>query len=104
MSDRSDFTGKVALITGAAAGMGLAAAKMFVEAGAFIALADYKVDAVHEIVDQFTAAGHREIAIECDVSDEVQVRQMVERTVAEFGSLDVAFKQRRSHAARRSHC
>jgi NAD(P)-dependent dehydrogenase (short-subunit alcohol dehydrogenase family) len=41
MKNPMDFTGKVALITGAAAGMGLATAKMFAEAGAAVVLADY---------------------------------------------------------------
>jgi NAD(P)-dependent dehydrogenase (short-subunit alcohol dehydrogenase family) len=46
MSNTLDYSGKVALVTGAAAGMGLATAKAFAEAGAAVVLADYKEDTV----------------------------------------------------------
>ena len=46
MSNSIDFNGKVALVTGAAAGMGLATAKAFAEAGASVVLADYKEEVV----------------------------------------------------------
>ena len=46
MNNPLDFTGKVALVTGAAAGMGLATAEAFAEAGAAVVLADFKEDAV----------------------------------------------------------
>lgn len=86
-----DFSGKVALVTGAAAGMGLAAANAFAEAGAAVVLADYKEDAVKAAAEGLIAAGHRAIAIGCDVSDDVQVAAMVDWTVREFGRLDAAF-------------
>jgi NAD(P)-dependent dehydrogenase (short-subunit alcohol dehydrogenase family) len=86
-----DFSGKVALVTGAAAGMGLATAKAFAEAGAAVALADYKEDAVKLAAEPLVAAGHKAIAMRCDVSDDAQVEAMVDRTVAEFGRLDAAF-------------
>lgn len=86
-----DFKGKVALITGAAAGMGLATANAFAEAGAAVVLADYKEDAVKVAAERLVAAGHKAIAIRCDVSDDAQVAAMVDRTVAEFGRLDAAF-------------
>jgi NAD(P)-dependent dehydrogenase (short-subunit alcohol dehydrogenase family) len=85
MNNSPDFMGKVALVTGAAAGMGLATANAFAEAGAAVVLADYKEDAVK------VAAGHKAIAIRCDVSDDAQVAAMVDCTVAEFGRLDAAF-------------
>jgi NAD(P)-dependent dehydrogenase (short-subunit alcohol dehydrogenase family) len=86
-----DFTGKVALITGAAAGMGLAAAQAFAEAGAAVALADFREDVVKAEAQKLAAAGHKVIAIRCDVGDDAQVEQMVERAVSEFGRLDAAF-------------
>lgn len=91
MVNPTDFTGKVALITGAASGMGLAAAQAFADAGAAVALADFREDAVKAEAEKFAAAGHKALAIRCDVSDDAQVEQMVERTVAEFGRLDAAF-------------
>ena len=91
MNNTMDFTGKVALVTGAAAGMGLARAKAFAEAGAAVALADFKEEAVRQAANELGAAGHKAIAVRCDVSDDAQVERMVDRTVAEFGRLDAAF-------------
>src|SRR5215211_2579099 len=86
-----DFRGKVALITGAAAGMGLATAHAFAEAGAAVVLADFKEEAVEAAAQRMVAAGRKTIAVTCDVSDDAQVAAMVDRTVAEFGRLDAAF-------------
>ena len=85
------FENKVALVTGAASGMGLATAKAFSEAGAAVVLADFKEEAVKVEAKKLAAAGHKTIAVRCDVSDDAQVAAMVERTVAEFGRLDAAF-------------
>jgi NAD(P)-dependent dehydrogenase (short-subunit alcohol dehydrogenase family) len=91
MTNPLDFSGKVALVTGAAAGMGLATAKAFVEAGAAVVLADFKEEAVKAAAQKLVAAGHKAIAVRCDVSDDARVAAMVERAVAEFGRLDAAF-------------
>src|SRR6266446_5441136 len=87
----SPFENKVALVTGAASGMGLATVKAFAEAGAAVVLADFRDDAVQAEARKLIAAGRKAIAIRCDVSDDAQVSAMVERTVAEFGRLDAAF-------------
>lgn len=71
--------------------MGLATAIAFAEAGASVALADVRVEVVQEEAQRLRAAGHRALAIGCDVSDDAQVEQMVARTVSEFGRLDAAF-------------
>src|SRR5579872_3760088 len=86
-----DFRRKVALVTGAAAGMGLATANAFAEAGAAVVLADFKEDAVKAAAEELIATGHKAIAVRCDVSDDAQVAAMVDRAVAEFGRLDDAF-------------
>ncbi len=86
-----DFSGKVALITGAASGMGLATAHAFAEAGAAVVLADYKEEAVKAAAQRLVAAGRKALAVLCDVSDDAQVTAMVSRTVAAFGRLDAAF-------------
>src|SRR4051794_7254692 len=91
MKNDLDFSGKVALVTGAAAGMGLATAQAFAEAGASVVLADFREDVVSAEAEKLVAAGRRAIAIRCDVSDDSQVAAMVDRTVAEFGRLDAAF-------------
>ncbi|MGT2455315.1 glucose 1-dehydrogenase [Cupriavidus basilensis] len=91
MSITYDFNGQVALVTGAASGMGLATARAFANAGAAVTLADVSEAALQQAVGEITSTGGKAIAVVCDVSDEAQVAAMVERTVATFGRLDAAF-------------
>jgi NAD(P)-dependent dehydrogenase (short-subunit alcohol dehydrogenase family) len=91
MNPRYDFTGKIALVTGAASGMGLAAARAFAESGAAVALVDRDAAQAQAVADELIASGRRAIAIGCDVSDEPQVAAAVDRTVRELGGLDIAF-------------
>ncbi len=85
------FENKVALVTGAAMGMGFATAKAFAEAGAAVVLADYDEDALGKSVAGLEAAGHEVLGVRCDVADEPEVAAMVRRTVDTFGRLDAAF-------------
>lgn len=86
-----DFSGQVALVTGAASGMGLATANAFAKAGAAVTLADSNAEALSAAASALTASGHRVLPVVCDVSDEAQVAAMVEQTVSAFGRLDAAF-------------
>jgi NAD(P)-dependent dehydrogenase (short-subunit alcohol dehydrogenase family) len=91
MNPRYDFHGRVALVTGAGSGMGLATAQAFAEAGAAVVLSDVDDDALRTATEGLTAAGHEAIGVTCDVAGEAQAAAMVERTVATFGRLDMAF-------------
>src|SRR3954453_7088142 len=86
-----DFRGQVALVTGASSGIGLATVKAFAEAGAAVVLADINEDALDAETAALTSAGHQALGVICDVADETQAAAMVERAVATYGRLDMAF-------------
>ena len=90
MNTTYDFTGQVALVTGASSGMGLATAQAFAAAGAAVTLADINEEALQKVATDLRGNGHQVLALTCDVSDEEQVAAL-ERTVASFGRLDFAF-------------
>ncbi|GAB2869554.1 SDR family NAD(P)-dependent oxidoreductase [Streptomyces mayteni] len=91
MNPTYDFTGRVAFVTGASSGMGLATARAFARSGAAVALADVNATALDTAVKQLTDEGHQALALVCDVSDEDQVAAAVDRTVDTFGHLDMAY-------------
>jgi NAD(P)-dependent dehydrogenase (short-subunit alcohol dehydrogenase family) len=85
------FKGKVALVTGAGGGIGLATANAFAEAGAAVTVADSNATLLHEAADGLRSAGHDVLAVPCDVTERNQVAAMIDQTVAKYGRLDAAF-------------
>lgn len=92
------FNEKVALVTGAAGGIGWAVARMFAESGAAVALVDMS-EQVGNRVNELTEKGYKAIALRCDVSVEEEVKSMVEQVVATFGQLDIAYNNVGIHAS-----
>ena len=91
MNPTYDFAGQVAFVTGAGSGMGLATARAFAEAGAAVTLADLPGEALGTAEQELRDAGHRVLAVGCDVTDEDQVAAAVTSTVESFGGLDMAY-------------
>jgi NAD(P)-dependent dehydrogenase (short-subunit alcohol dehydrogenase family) len=91
MNPAYNFENKVALVTGAASGLGLATARAFARAGAAVVLADADKDAVQTAAWELASAGRQAIGVTCDVTDESETAAMVERAVTTFGRLDMAF-------------
>ena len=80
--------GKVAVITGAASGIGAGTARMFVAEGARVVVADLQDDAGHALVDEL---GDSARFAHCDVTSEDDIAAAVDLAVSEFGRLDVMF-------------
>jgi NAD(P)-dependent dehydrogenase (short-subunit alcohol dehydrogenase family) len=85
------FQGQVALVTGAASGLGLATANAFADSGASVVLADLNEKHVQEAAKKLTDKGCKAIGVRCDVSNDEEVAAMVKKTVATFGKLDAAY-------------
>jgi len=81
---------KVAIVTGAAMGMGEATAHLFAEAGAKVVVADFNDDLGPKVAEAIKAAGGEAAFVKVDVSNEEQVEAMVKFAVATYGRLDVA--------------
>ncbi|OPH49270.1 short-chain dehydrogenase [Paenibacillus ferrarius] len=86
--------GKVAIITGAGSGIGEAAAKLFVNHGANVIVADWNEVQAGRVVDEINAkvaGSKRAFAVKADVSAEAQVEHVVRETLSAFGSIDILF-------------
>ncbi|MFF7637642.1 3-oxoacyl-ACP reductase FabG [Kitasatospora sp. NPDC008050] len=85
----SRFTGKVAVVTGAAQGIGAATARLLAEDGATVAVVDLTAERARETVDAITAKGGTARAYGCDVSDYDAVESTFARVVEELGGLHI---------------
>jgi acetoin reductase-like protein len=81
--------GKIALVTGAARGIGRAIALRFAREGADLAVADVNAEGVRSVAAEIEATGRRALAIGADVRELAQIRAMVDQAVGPFGRIDV---------------
>jgi NAD(P)-dependent dehydrogenase (short-subunit alcohol dehydrogenase family) len=81
--------GKVAIVTGGGQGIGQAIALTLAKAGADIIVADINDEKANTVSNEIKSLGRQSLAIKCDVSDSVDVNQMVKRTVDKFNKIDI---------------
>ena len=85
------LTDKVAIVTGGGSGIGEATSQRFSQEGAAVVVADMRLRKAEAVANQINEQGGHALAIEVDVSIPESVAKLVERTVAEYGQLDVMF-------------
>jgi len=88
---QQDFLGKTVLVTGGNSGIGKAAAVLFAQRGAQVAVAARRASELDAVVSEISAFGGTAFGIPTDVSVPEQVSSMVDKAVARFGKLDAAF-------------
>ena len=80
---------KIALITGATSGMGLATAKLFSEEGAQVIVTDLKQDKINEVVEDILSHGKKCFGIKLDVTDSEEIKSTINEIVKRFGGIDI---------------
>lgn len=89
ISPREGVAGKVVIVTGASSGIGEAAAREFARAGAWVVLAARRVHLLEMLTGEIRAAGGIALAVPTDLTSQSQITNLVQRTLAEFGRVDV---------------
>ena len=85
----SDLTGKVAIVTGSGNGIGRATVKRIAESGARVTVSDVIVEDGERTVAEIEAAGGQAIFVQADISQEAEVKNLIDTTVATYGGLDI---------------
>lgn len=89
ITPREGIAGKVVIVTGATSGIGEAAAREFARAGAAVVLAARRVHLLEKLAQEIRAAGGAALVVPTDLTDQVQITNLVRATLAEFGRIDV---------------
>jgi NAD(P)-dependent dehydrogenase (short-subunit alcohol dehydrogenase family) len=85
------FANKVAIITGGSSGIGKATALELAMEGAAVVIANRNSSAGEQAVEDIQAMGGKAVFVKTDVSEEIQVKNLIEKTLETFGRLDLAF-------------
>ena len=89
MASLFDLTGKIAIVTGSTKGIGLAIATRMAEHGATVVISSRKADACEKVAAGIVAAGGKAVVIPCHIGRKEELRNLVDRTVAECGGIDI---------------
>ncbi|TYC09668.1 glucose 1-dehydrogenase [Bizionia gelidisalsuginis] len=84
-----DLKGKTAIVTGAAAGIGKASCEVLSAYGANVVVSDYNLEAAQQTADAINKSGGTAIAVDCDVTKDDALVNLIDKTVAEFGGLHI---------------
>lgn len=84
-----DLTGKVAVVTGAASGIGADAARAYAEAGADVGIFDMNEEGLKEVKADIEKMGRKAVAVKCNVADEENVKAAVQSVYDAFGHIDI---------------
>ncbi len=87
--DRFDLSGKVAVVTGASSGLGVAVAQALAEAGADVAIGARRLDKLRDTQELVERLGRRGLAVQTDITSVEQCQALVDETMAAFGRVDV---------------
>lgn len=98
-----DLKGRCAIITGASAGLGVRVARALAREGMNLVLAARSADALEAVAAELRGLGVRAIAVPTDVADDSQLTRLVDRTLAEFGAIDVLVNNAGIEAFRSFH-
>lgn len=89
IKQKFDLTGKVAIITGASKGIGESIARGFAESGAKVVISSRNQDAVEALALEYRKDGLDAIGVACNVGDETQRNNLIEKTLATYGRIDI---------------
>ncbi|MFD2904902.1 glucose 1-dehydrogenase [Sphingobacterium anhuiense] len=89
ISNLFDLNGKTAIITGGAAGIGRACCQMLAAYGAYVVVADYNFSAAQQTADEINQDGGNALAIECDVTKDEALVNLVDAAVSKYGGIHI---------------
>ena len=87
--DLFDLSGKVAVVTGSSRGIGRSIARLLAEAGAKVTVTSRKAEACEAVAREIASDGGQAIAVACNVSDKVQVSNLIKETHSQLGPVDI---------------
>ena len=96
IKDRFDLTNKVAIITGASKGIGMAMARGLAEFGAKVVVSSRSQEAVDTVASELQLAGFDAIGMACHVGKEADMNRLIEQTTAHYGAQDLGLCELRA--------